>query len=128
MSIEQPNPYSSPAPVVHGKSPKSRRAVLAFGVCGLLLMGMLVAQLIARSHLASYGFELPVLTHMVLNPFFVCLPLLGLPFVLASRSWKSKLCRVSVCAFSILFAILCVACFSLSIYLPIVAIRIKLGL
>ena len=123
MSIEQPNPYSSPTPVVNGKSPGSRAVVLAFAVCTLMTTGMLATQLIARPHLA--GVETPVATQMFMNPIFVCLPLLGLPFVLASQTWNSNWRRISVCALSILFAICCVTFFSLSIYLPIEAIRQK---
>ena len=122
MSIEHPNPYSSPTPVVYAKSFESRAVVLAFGVCTLFLTtGMLAAQLIARSHLASYGVELPVGTHMAMNPLFACLPLIGLAFVLASQSWESNWRRWLVWALSILFAFCCVVYFGLAIYLPIEA-------
>ena len=125
MHIEQPNPYSSPTPtpVVHRKASRSRMVVLAFVLCALLSIAMLVAQQLARAHFA--GIDVPVETQVVMNPIFVCLPLLCLPFVLASQSWKSHWYRMSLCAFSILFALLCVACFSLAIYMPIIAIRIR---
>lgn len=128
MSIEQPNPFSSPVSVVHGKSTGSRAVGLAFAVSTLTTVGMFVAQLIARPHLASYGVEMPFETQMALNPIFVCLSLLGLPFVLASQSWASNWRRISVCAMSILFAICCAVFFGLSIYLPIEALRQGMGL
>ena len=128
MSVEQINPFDSPAPIVHGYSPKHGFALIAFGVCGLVSIGVFSAQLIARSYFADYGVALPILTHWALNPIFACLPLFWLPFVLASRSWENRWGRLLVCATSILFAIFCVAFFTLAIYLPIVAIRNGLGL
>ena len=127
MSTEQPNPFSSPVPVVHGRSSKSRLAVWAFAVCGSLPIGMFIAQLIVRPHLTSYGFELPNLVYVMMSPFYACLPMLCCPLVLASRSWKNNWNRLLVCALSILFAILHAEFFCLQMVVVNAAIQNKLG-